>query len=348
MLREMELRHLRYFVAVAEELSFTKTAQKLRLAQPSLTRQVRNLEEEIGVRLLNRANNRVALTDEGRFFLSDAKRLLSMCAQSVDAVQRMNRGERSQLNIGYVSNLHYGLLPATLGAFRKLSPDVALNLFDMRSAEQFQALDDRKIDLGFVGLRPALSHQEMRSESVAQDTMLVAVPMDHPLVKKTQIKLADLAPQFFIEMSALTHPGARQWLLHTCRSAGFAAKILQEADTEMTAIKFVVDGLGVALMPEQITGLSHQGTVFLPLSPAPPPGISHRVVGRQFLQTAPGLHSDREGTFRQVTIGLYGPKGSQVLTSRHRFRNLPEGFSITKGLSTFFWLNPGQLWAEWR
>lgn len=137
----------------------------------------------------------------------------------------------------------------------------------MRSAEQFQALDDRKIDLGFVGLRPALSHQEMRSESVAQDTMLVAVPMDHPLVKKTKIKLDDLAPLFFIEMSALTHPGARQWLLDTCRSAGFAAKILQEADTEMAAIKFVVDGLGVALMPEQITGLSHEGTVFLPLSP---------------------------------------------------------------------------------
>jgi DNA-binding transcriptional LysR family regulator len=267
MLRKMELRHLRYFVAVAEELSFTKAAQKLRLAQPSLTRQVRNLEEEIGVRLLDRANNRVALTGEGRFFLSDAKKLLSMCAESVDAVQRMNRGERSQLNIGYVSNLHYGLLPATLGAFRKLSPDVALNLFDMRSAEQFQALDDRKIDLGFVGLRPALSHQEMRSESVAQDTMLVAVPLDHPLAKKLKIKLADLAPQFFIEMSALTHPGARQWLLETCRNAGFAAKILQEADTEMTAIKFVVDGLGVALMPEQITGLSHEGTVFLPLSP---------------------------------------------------------------------------------
>jgi DNA-binding transcriptional LysR family regulator len=85
---------------------------------------------------------------------------------------------------------------------------VALNLFDMRSAEQFQALDDRKIDLGFVGLRPALSHQEMRSESVAQDTMLVAVSMDHPLAKELKIKLADLAPQFFIEMSAQTHPGS--------------------------------------------------------------------------------------------------------------------------------------------
>jgi DNA-binding transcriptional LysR family regulator len=107
-------------VAVAEELSLTKAAQKLHLAQPSLTRQVRNLEEEIGVAAAGSSQQPVALTGEGRFFLSEAKRLLSMCAESVDAVQRMNRGERSQLNIGYVCNLHYGLLPATLGAFRKL------------------------------------------------------------------------------------------------------------------------------------------------------------------------------------------------------------------------------------
>src|SRR6186997_849223 len=99
----MELRHLRYFVAVAEELSFTKAAKKLRLAQPSLTRQVRNLEDEIGVRLLDRSNNRVALTEEGRFFLFDSKKLLAMCAETVAAVQRMKHGENSHLNIGYVA-----------------------------------------------------------------------------------------------------------------------------------------------------------------------------------------------------------------------------------------------------
>src|SRR6186997_2348968 len=165
----MELRHLRYFVAVAEELSFTKAAEKLRLAQPSLTRQVRNLEAEIGVRLLDRSKNRVTLTDEGRLFLFDSKKVLAMCAESVAAVQRINRGESRQLNIGYVANIHYGLLPATLGAFRKLCPRVALNLFDMTSAEQFQALDGRKIDLGFVGLRPALSVHDLLSEGVAHD-----------------------------------------------------------------------------------------------------------------------------------------------------------------------------------
>jgi len=263
----MELRHLRYFVAVAEALSFTKAAQNLRLAQPSLTRQVRNLEAEIGVRLLSRANNRVALTEEGRMFLFDARKLLAMCAESVANVQRMQRGENSQLNIGYVANIHYGLLPATLGAFRKLCPSVALNLFDMTSAEQFHALDARKIDLGFVGIRPALSARELHSECVAHDTIVVALAAGHPLAKKAKVRLADLALQFFIGMSAKTHPGAREWLLETCHTAGFGGKILQEADGEPTAIKFVADGLGVALMPEQITGLPHEGVVFRPLFP---------------------------------------------------------------------------------
>jgi DNA-binding transcriptional LysR family regulator len=267
MLRQMELRHLRYFVAVAEVLSFTKAAEKLRLAQPSLTRQVRNLEDEIGVKLLDRSSNRIALTDEGRQFLSDAKKLLAMCAESVAAVQRMKLGQGSDLNIGYVANIHYGLLPATLGAFRKLCPGVALNLFDMTSADQFSALDSRKIDLGFVGIRAVDSGHHLLSECVAHDTMLVAVPAGHPLAKKASIKLGELASQFFICMSAKTHPGAREWLADTCRQAGFPGRILQEADSETTVIHFVADGLGVALLPEQITGLLHDGVAFRPLSP---------------------------------------------------------------------------------
>jgi DNA-binding transcriptional LysR family regulator len=263
----MELRHLRYFVAVADALSFTKAAEKLRLAQPSLTRQVRNLEDEIGVKLLDRSSNRITLTDEGHQFLFDAKKLLAMCAESIATVQRMKQGQSSDLNIGYVANIHYGLLPATLGAFRKLCPGVALNLFDMNSAEQFLALDSRKIDLGFVGIRASLSGHQLLSECVAHDTMLVALPASHPLALNTAVQLAALASQFFIGMSAKTHPGAREWLAETCRGAGFAGRILQEADSEPTVMQFVADGLGVALLPEQITGLPHEGVVFRRLAP---------------------------------------------------------------------------------
>ncbi len=263
----MELRHLRYFVAVAEALSFTKAAEKLRLAQPSLTRQVRNLEEEIGVRLVDRANNRIALTDEGRLFLFDAKKLLAASLEMVASVQRMNRGETAELNLGYVANLHYGLLPATLGAFRKLCPQVALNLFDLTRAEQFAAIENHKIDLGFVGLRPTLAGHDLLSECVAHDPITVALPMGHPLAQKAKLKLADLAPFFFVCLGSKTHPGSREWLLETCRSAGFACRILQMAESELTVIKFVADELGVALLPEQVTGLPHEGVVFRPLTP---------------------------------------------------------------------------------
>ncbi len=263
----MELRHLRYFIAVAEASSFTKAAAGLHLAQPSLTRQVRNLEDEIGVRLLDRSNNRVTLTEPGRRFLFDSKKVLAMCAESVTAAQAIEHGESSQLNIGYISNVHYNLLPATLGAFRKLCPDVALNLFDMGSAAQIEALDAHKIDLGFVGLAPSLSGSELLSERFAHDTMSVLFPVRHPLAKKSKIKLAELAPQFFVGLSPEMYPGKREWLTETCRSAGFAPRILQEVDSEIAAIKFVADGLGVALLPEQITELPHEGVIFRPLSP---------------------------------------------------------------------------------
>ena len=267
MVGRMELRHLRYFIAVAEALSFTKAAKSLSLAQPSLTRQVRTLEDEIGVRLLDRANNRVALTEGGRRFLFDSKKILSMCDETVAAVQRMNLGETSQLNIGYVANVHYGLLPATLGAFRKLCPHVALNLFDMGSAEQFQALDAHKIDLGLVGLRPELSGHDLLCACVAHDTIVVALPARHPIAKKPRLKIADLAAQFFVSISAKTHPGSREWLLETCRNVGFKARILQEADNETAALRFVADGLGVALLPESIGGLPHEGVALVPIAP---------------------------------------------------------------------------------
>lgn len=263
----MELRHLRYFIAVAEALSFTKAAKALRLAQPSLTRQVRNLEEELGVQLFDRANNRIALTEEGRQFFFDSKKLLAQCAASVLAAQKLQDGKNAHLNIGYISSIHYSLLPATLGAFRKVCPGVALNLFDMSSAEQLQGLDERRIDLGFVGLRPGLEYAQLQSRCMAQDDVLIVLPIFHKLQKKAKISLADFAQEFFISMSDAMQPGVREWLINECAMAGFQVKILQEADTEVSAIKFVADGLGVSLQLHQISGLPHDGVSFRPLTP---------------------------------------------------------------------------------
>src|SRR5438094_3628614 len=185
----MELRHLRYFVAVAEDLNFTKEATKLHLAQPSLTRQIHNLEEELGVRLLTRTKSHVDLTEEGRPFLVDARRILALATESILSVQRLSRGETGQLNIAYLSNFDFELLPETLAAFRQTYPHIALNLFDMTPADQFRALEARKIDLGFVGLRPPAAAAGLQWEIIARHRTVVVLPVKHRLASELPVNL---------------------------------------------------------------------------------------------------------------------------------------------------------------
>ncbi|HEY5480917.1 MAG TPA: LysR substrate-binding domain-containing protein [Verrucomicrobiae bacterium] len=261
------MRHLRYFVAVAEDLSFTKAAAKLHLAQPSITRQIHNLEEEIGVGLLNRSRSQVALTEEGRSFLVDARRILALAAESILAVQRLSRGETGQLNIAYLSNSDVELLPATLGAFRQAFPHIALNLFDMAPAEQFRALEARKIDLGFVGLPPPATLGHLKWESITRHRTVVVLPIKHPLARKPQVSLRELKTMFFVGLSEKTHPGFRNWLSATCQQAGFTPRILQDAEMEPALMTFVAEGLGVSLAREHIKKLPHPGVAFRPLTP---------------------------------------------------------------------------------
>jgi DNA-binding transcriptional LysR family regulator len=254
---------------VAEELNFTRAAEKLRLAQPSLTRQIHNLEEELGVRLLDRSRNQVSLTQEGKSFLLDARRLVALSLESVKAVQRLSRGESGQLNLGYLFKFNFDLLPATLATFYLACPEIAVNLFDMSPAEQLHALEARKIDLGFIGLRPPASHKEMAAlnwECVAHHDVVVVLPARHPLTKQNRVRLLDLKSLFFVAMSEETHPGSRAWLAALCQQAGFSPRILQDVELESGLMTFVAEGLGVTLAREQIRKLPHRGVVFRPLA----------------------------------------------------------------------------------
>ncbi len=183
----------------------------------------------------------------------------------MQAVQRLSRGESGQLNIGYVANIYHDLLPATLGAFRKAYPRTALNLFDMTPAEQYRAIEERQIDLGFVCFRAGSTAKELQWACVGHDNVMVAVAATNPLAKKAKIDLTDLEPTFFVGMSAKTYPGSNDWVIQSCRKAGFTPRILQDADREPAVISFVAAGLGVALLPEQIKTLPHQGVIFRPL-----------------------------------------------------------------------------------
>jgi DNA-binding transcriptional LysR family regulator len=264
----MELRHLRYFVAVAEALSFTRGAEKLHLAQPSLTRQIKNLEQEIGVRLLDRTTQQVKLTPEGQSFLVDAKRVLDLSEEIVESVRHFSCDESAALNIGYVANLFYDLLPVTLASFQRSFPTIPINLFDMTCGDQFRALQDGKIDLGFVGLHEPIEERGLQFRPIASYETVAAVAKNDPLAKKTVIKLKELKPMFFIGLSETSYPGYRRWLTQTCQKVGFSPKVLQDVDIERTLIQSVAAGLGVALLPDQVKKLPHHSVVFRELSPA--------------------------------------------------------------------------------
>lgn len=267
----MELRHLRYFVAVAEELSFTRAAESLRLAQPSLSRQIQNLEDELGVRLLDRDKVRVSLTDEGQSFLIDAKRLLEQSLESIRAVRSFSKGDTDRLNLGYSFKYNYLLLPATLATCYSDSPEITLSLFDMTPAAQIQAIVDRKIDLGFVGLRAQFKAKigsVIKWECIARHEIVVVLPASHPLTTKKELFMIDLKPEFFVTMSEITHPGSRQWLRGLCSEAGFTPRILQDVKLESGIMDFVREGLGVTIAREHIKRLPQTGIVFRPLSNA--------------------------------------------------------------------------------
>ncbi|HYJ07000.1 MAG TPA: LysR substrate-binding domain-containing protein [Chthoniobacterales bacterium] len=262
----MELRHLRYFIAVAEALSFTKAAQKLHTSQPSLTRQVRSLEEELGVRLLNRNKQRVSLTEEGTAFLDNSKKLLAHAQEIVQSIRHQGHREIRPLNVGYVSNLFHDLLPGTLRTFRQQWPLVPLNLFDMSCGDQLSALETGMIDLAFVGLHEPIEKRGLRFRAIASYETVVALPKDDPLARKPAVDLKDLAPRFFIGMTELSYPGYHEWLVATCRRAGFTPKVLQDVALERTMIQTVAAGLGVALVPEQLKKLPHDNVIFRPTS----------------------------------------------------------------------------------
>jgi len=163
--------------------------------------------------------------------------------------------------------LFYDLLPVTLASFQRSFPAVPINLFDMSCGDQFRALEDGKIDLGFVGLREPIEERGLQFRPIASYETVAAVAKNNPLARKSVIHLKELKPMFFIGMSEASYPGYRRWLTETCQRVGFSPKVLQDADIERTLIQSVAAGLGVALLPDQVKKLPHDSVVFHELTP---------------------------------------------------------------------------------
>ena len=264
----MELRHLRYFVAVAEELHFARAAARLHIAQPPLSQQIKALEDELGVRLFDRSNRRVRATDAGAAFLIEARRTLASAERAIDAARRAARGEIGRLAIGYVASVAYQLLPAIVRTFRRRAPDVTLVLEEMSSAEQGRAIAAGTLDIGFVRRPPAID-PGLDGTVVRREPIVLALPRAHPLAALRVLRLGDLRREPFIVFPARPRPSWADVTLDLCRSAGFEPRVVQEAVEMVSALSLVAAGIGIALVPGAVRAVRRPGVVFRPLTPAP-------------------------------------------------------------------------------
>ena len=265
----MELRHLRYFVGVAQELNFTRAAQILRVAQPALSRQIRQLEEEVGVVLMERNRRGVRLTMAGKAFLAEARALLEQSEQAIRVAQETSHAGTGHLNVGYIWGLFHSLVPATVERFRRQLPNVAVNLFDLTATQQADALVHGRLDAGFIGFAHEADAAGLSKRKVGTCAFVAALPKNHRAARKSKVPLATLAQDFFFVISEQNYPGASRFVLEACQRAGFRPKILQAAERGHTILGLVAGNCGVALLPEPLRALPHPGVIFRPLTQPP-------------------------------------------------------------------------------
>lgn len=267
----IELRHLRYFLAVAEQGHITRAAARLGIQQPPLSQQIRALEAEVGVPLLTRHPRGVDLTEAGKAFLAEARAALEQVERAVEAARRSARGEQGRLAIGYTSSTAFHpLIPAVVRAFRQAAPAVALELEESSTGELIEALRRERLDAAFVRT-PVGDTAGLVIAPLLRERMLVVLPAQHPLAQRpaTALALAKLAEETFILYRRPTGPGLYDAIIAACHAAGFAPHIGQEAPRLLSTLSLVSAGLGVSIIPQSISRLDTEGLAYRALADAP-------------------------------------------------------------------------------
>ncbi|MGE5647424.1 MAG: LysR family transcriptional regulator [Acidobacteriota bacterium] len=261
----MELRHLRYFTAVAEELNFTRAAHRLHIAQPPLSQQVRALEAELGAALFVRTHHHVELTAAGRQFLRDARDILARAENAAGMVRRAARGEEGELRLGFVSTAMFaGDVPQLLRRFRSRHPAVAIHLEQMGTVQQVRALLAREIDAGF--LRPPVAEPRLVLRAATREPLMLALPAAHPLARSRRVRLKSFAAEPWVMISREAGAGYYQQTFELCAKAGFTPRIVMEVGEIYTVVGLVAAGFGVALVPAAATSLRRRGAAYVPLA----------------------------------------------------------------------------------
>lgn len=259
----MELRHLRYFVAVAEEKSFNKAAERLFISQPPLSRQIKQLEEEIGVTLIDRENRPLRLTEAGHFFYEHAIQILTK-SDNLRAMTRRKGDFDSTLSIGFVPSILYGILPKVIARFREVYPNIEIKLYELNSWQQTQALTEAKIDVGFGRL--IFEDASIRRILLREESLVVAVPLSHPLAKegRSSVSLMDLTNENLLLYPTAPRPSFIDYVLELFESRNLKANYFTEVRELHIALGLVAAGEGLTIVPKTLEHLRSQEVIYIP------------------------------------------------------------------------------------
>lgn len=270
---DYSLRELECFTAVAEELSFTRAARKLRLAQPPLSRHVRALEDKLGSRLFDRSGRTVSLTAAGALFYEETRTVLPQLIRAGEVTRRFASGAAVRLRLGFVSAVLGPDLVDVLRRFRETHPDVQLLMQDASPAEQIEGLRRGTLDGGFIGLPPRERTSGIHYVSWRREPLAAFVPFGHPLAKRRSLELKELAREPLVAVSREAAPSFSAFLYELCGRAGFRPRIILESSRAQAVAVMVAAGTGVALLPASLSRVVGAAAAVVPLSKAPP--ISH-------------------------------------------------------------------------
>lgn len=265
----IELRHLRYFLAVADTLHFARAAERLGMSQPPLSQQIRQLEALVGARLFNRTNRRVTLTEAGQLFLIEAQDILARVDHAVDVAQRAQRGEVGELRIGFTRSTPLsGHIPRAIFAFRQALPSVQLLLQEMNSLQQIDALLEHRLQLGIV--RGHALPDTLVSKRLFRDPLVAVLRADHPVLarlgKSGRLRVEWLAQESFVLFGRSARAGIHDHVISLCRTAGFTPRVVQDAQEASTIVGLVAAGLGVSILPASCAHIQVDGVAYVPLT----------------------------------------------------------------------------------
>ena len=263
----MELRHLRYFIAVAEELHFTRAAARLHIGQPPLSQAIQALEADIGAQLFARTKRSVRLTDAGKLFLADARRILALSDKAGETARRAERGEAGELRVGFTfSTPLTPLFAAVINRYRQAYPHVTLTLHEMATLRQLDGLTQRTIDLGFIRPPDRGHGDELKLTPMREDPLVAVLPTTIPLARKKVIEMRDLKGMPFVMYPSSAGTGIYPQIFRLCREAGFVPNVALEAGEASTIIGLVAAGCGVSLLPKAFDRIRMDGVCYRPIA----------------------------------------------------------------------------------